>query len=297
VTLGIVAVSVLISAGYLVAAFVKNSNELKLNGLIMLLTGPAGILYYLGEFVLSKIFTKEYDVDFSEFAISRNRAESNSLPDTAREMQIVPLEEVLLTSTDEEKRKRLLYELKKDYIGNFKTIKKAFDDKDSETSHYAAAAVSSIRGEYEANLRRLDTRYSQATNEQKLLLTREYSDYLLEFMNSSILDEYEMLKYSQLYVGLMSAVNDEQFFTEADYEKIVDCAILSDNLPRAEKFALKSFGILPSEKSYMNLLKVYYYTNRSELFLSTLNELKKSDNSLSNEGLALVRFFMKDSDR
>ncbi|MCL2171282.1 MAG: hypothetical protein FWB71_03935, partial [Defluviitaleaceae bacterium] len=119
---------------------------------------------------------------------------------------------------------------------------------------------------------------------------RAYADHLASFLDSGILDAPDARRYSYLYLNLMALVEDADFFNNDDFAKIVDCALFVGDYILAENWAKKS-AQTASEQGYLNLLKVYYATNRSRQFFDTLSALKKSDLPLSPEGLELVQFF------
>src|SRR4030042_1776780 len=61
--------------------------------------------------------------------------------DFEKEINTVPLEDSLNFSDNKSKRAYLIYILKKDFISHIKGLQKAIKSQDTETSHYAAAAL------------------------------------------------------------------------------------------------------------------------------------------------------------
>lgn len=288
----LIAISLVISIVYILYAFIKKSKEMIIKGFIMFLCPPAGTVYYLGQYLMSKILKQDGEINLDEVGFSKERHNRILSPDVESELQLVPLEEIFIVSDYAEKRKRLLLELKKEYITNYGSIIKALDNDDAETSHYAASAITNAKAGFENDIRAFDIIYDK--NNTDLALVRDYSDYVLKYINSGILDAVEARKYRYLYINLLTGVKTpEDFLTEQDYSNFVTQAVLVGEMITAEKWAEYSHRMYPGESSYLSILMVYYYTNKIERFFTTLDELKKSDIMLSSKGLSLVRFFMK----
>jgi hypothetical protein len=286
----IIAANTVICACYLAVAFWKKSPQMKISGFIMLLTPPAGAIYFLGQYILMIIWSRENQIQLEDISFSKERRSRVLSPDEESEIQSAPLEEVFLVSTSADRRKKLLFELKKESIATYAAIKKAYDNDDPETSHYAASAISSVKTEFQNKIREFDSQY--ARDSQNTGLIREYSDHVLEFFKSDTLEDMEMKKYSFLYLNLMTPMdNAPGFLTGDDYVNIVNEAISVGEYGTAEYWAELSFAAEESERNYLSLLKVYYCISRPDKFFLTLGKLKKSDVLLSERGLALVRFF------
>jgi hypothetical protein len=263
-------------------------------GMTMLMCPFAGVIYYVGYFFAYKILDTGEESDFSDLSPSKDRHNRILRPDVEEEIHsAIPLEEVFIVSTDSEKRRRLLEELKKDSIDNYSTIIKAFDNDDHETVHYAAAAVTNARAMFERDIREMDVQNQKCQNP---VVTRDYAYYVLKYVNSGILDPIEIKEFRYLFIKIMVELENMGIsLTDGDYANIVNQAILAEDLISAEKWAKQSYEGKYSETSFLNLLKVHYYMNDSARFFETLDALKKADVSLSREGLSLVQFFKKKS--
>ena len=129
-------------------------------------------------------------------------------------------------------------------------------------------------------------------NHYDLKLIREYTDYLLEYINSGILINVEKTKYRNLYVSIIEAsANYPTFMTEQDYINLINELILLEEYEKAEEWANRAFAEYETEAMYITLAKYYYCTGKSERFSELLDQLKKSDITFSEKTLDLVRFF------
>jgi len=266
--------------------------EMKLAAFAMLFAPPAGLIYFFGQFIVRKMSKRMRDLQMEDIGFSKERHHRVMSPDVERETQAIPLEEAFLVSDDKDKRKRLLFELKKDHISNFKMITKGLDNDDRETSHYAAAAITSAKADYDNDIREFDSKYNKDVDD--LNVVRDYADYVYSYIKSDVLDPMEIKKYSYLYLDLLTNVKrPDDILTAQDYTNIVSQAIVLNEFYVAERWAQLSHEKYSDESSYLNLLRVYYYTNRAEMFSKTLDEMRSSDIPLTSEGVALVRFFLK----
>lgn len=287
----IISISTMLSIIYLIFAFVKNHPDKKINGFIMLFCPFAGLVYFAGQFIIYKLINKEKMMQLDDIGFSKARHNRIANPDMELETQAVPLEEIFLISSNNDKRKHLLSELKKDYISNYGIIIKALDNDDPETSHYAASAITNAKAGFENDLREFDRKYTR--NMDDLKLVRMYADYVHDYLQSGILDQIEEKKYKYLLINLLTnASPSEEFLNERDYMNIVNEAISVKEFTIAEHWAEAAHEKLGNESTYLNLLKVYYNTNRIEQFFELLNDMKKSNIPLSHNGLSLVRFFI-----
>ena len=69
--------------------------------------------------------------------------------DFEKGINTIPFQDSLYFSDNKDKRAYLIYILKKDFIKHIKGLQKAIESDDSETSHYAAAALMEIKKHFE----------------------------------------------------------------------------------------------------------------------------------------------------
>ncbi|MCL2254479.1 MAG: hypothetical protein FWC09_08550, partial [Lachnospiraceae bacterium] len=255
-------------------------------------TPPVGVICHIGQYLIRTLSRKPKEIPLDEVGFSKERHGRLIEPDKETEMQKVPLEELFLISTDVEKRKHLLNELKKETAINYGTITKALDNEDPESAHYAAAALANVKAEYENELRDYDNRYNR--NNENTKLCREYAGRTRDFLDSGILTGIELKRYNYLIINLLSGIpQNGGTLNNDDYVSIVKSAIFNGEYEIAKKWALECHELLPSEISFLHLLKIYYDTGLTENFFSILDDLKKSEVSLTEEGLNLVRYFLR----
>lgn len=287
----IIAVNTVGALFFLIKAFISSNSEQKIIALIILFTPLVGLICYIGQFLIHTLSRKPKEIPLDEVGFDRSLHERLAEPDVEAEMQVVPLEELFLVSTDADKRKGILTELKKESAINYGAVAKALDNDDPESSHYAASALANAKAEFENELRDFDNRYHREPENVKLI--REYAAKVRGLLDSGILAGVELKRYHYLNMNLLQAIKNQGKSMKAeDYEYIVKSAFFNKEHAIAEEWAMEGHRMKATEDTYLNLLKVYYDTGRTADFLSALNELKKSDIDLSEKGLNLVRFYV-----
>ena len=293
ITIIILVINTIVSVAYMVYNYVIRRRFHRFTaGLVMLICPIIGPLYYALAYVVFKIdFRKKlmYDDDIN---FSKSKVENVMFPDYENEIQAVPLEEVFIVSNNQEKRKALLNNLKKDFAKSLGTISKALDDEDVETSHYAATAIMNATSDFLVDLKGLDDEFQADKDDYEV--NRTYATYVWEYLNSGILDDIKILRYGKLYVELMENLKERHrdLYSVKDVIQTAEVLMKIKQYEKAEGVVHEGVEIFgPSEQSFISLLENYYETGQSKKFFLTLDEMKKSDISLSQKGVEFVRFF------
>ncbi len=259
--------------------------------IVMLLTPPFGVICFVFNFIVS-LFDRKSDIDYLELTFSKEKREFAKQTDYDTEKEFVPLEEALIISDVEDKRRALLNVLKADVSNNMKSLVKALDNEDPETAHYAAAALMDILQKYSKKLSGLSQKYQE--NPQDADINKEYADTTFEYISSGVLGEIEVKKYSHLYVELIDNLNTfhpDMLDTE-QYKNVVECLLKIGKYDDADRWANLAIERQPNmEQSYLNALNVKYKTEQWEDFKIVLDKMLKSGAQLSQKGIGVVRFW------
>ena len=252
--------------------------------IVMFLTPPFGVICFVVNFIVS-LFDRKSDIDYLELTFSKEKREFAKQTDYETEKEFVPLDEALIISDVEDKRRALLNVLKADVSNNMKSLVKALDNEDPETAHYAAAALMDILQKYSKKLAGFQQKYQE--NPQDADINKEYADTTFEYISSGVLGEIEVKKYSHLYVELIDNLNTfhpEMLDTE-HYKNVVECLINIGKYDDADRWANLSIERQPNmEQSYLNALNVKYKTEQWEDFKIVLDKMLKSGAQLSQKG-------------
>ena len=259
--------------------------------IIMLLTPPFGVICFFLNFIIG-LFDRKSDIDYLELTFSKEKKEFAKQTDYETEKEFVPLEEALIISDVQDKRRALLNVLKADVSNNMKSLVKALDNDDAETAHYAAAALMDVLQKYSKKLSGLSVKYQE--NPEDADVNKEYADTTYEYISSGVLGEIEVKKYAHLYVDLIDNLNKyhpEMLDTE-QYKNVVDCLLTIGRYDDADKWANLSIDRQPNiEQSYLNALNVKYKTEQWDDFKEVMQKMLKSGAQLSDKGIGVIRFW------
>lgn len=259
--------------------------------IVMLLTPPFGVICFFVNFIIS-LFDRKSDIDYLELTFSKEKKEFAQQTDYETEKEFVPLEEALIISDVQDKRRALLNVLKADVSNNMKSLVKALDNEDSETAHYAASALMDVLQKYSKKLSGLSVKFKE--NPEDADINREYADTTYEYISSGVLGEIEVKKYAHLYVDLIDNLNKyhPELIDTEQYKNVVECLLKIGRYGDADKWASLSIERQPNiEQSYLNSLNVKYKTEAWDEFKQVLDKMLKSGAQLSDKGIGVVRFW------
>lgn len=262
-------------------------------GLVMLLCPVCGVLVYLASYIISLVI-KEQKVDYRNISMSSERKQFLIKLDKMKESETMPMEEVLSVSTSKDRRTAMMNLLKMDVGDNLGLVRKAVENDDMETSHYAASALTEALGRFSVQLNGYQVEYDK--DRTNLEHNRAYIDAVIRILDSGALIGVEEKKYQYLLIHLMENMNQyhQNEITEGDYAHVVMAFCGVGNVMDAEKWAQQSLADYPqSEQSYLNVLMVKYLLGKEEDFQDTMGRLKGSRIPLSPKGLDIVRYWSR----
>lgn len=283
--------TILVAAYFVVFTLIGKFKPAFCKSIVMLLTPPFGVICFFVNFIIS-LFDRKSDIDYLELTFSKEKKEFAKQTDYETEKEFVPLEEALIISDVQDKRRALLNVLKADVSNNMKSLVKALDNEDPETAHYAAAALMDILQKYSKKLSGFQQKYEE--NPQDADINREYADTTFEYISSGVLGEIEVKKYSHLYVDLIDNLNTfhPELIDTEQYKNVVECLLKIGKYEDADRWANLSIERQPNmEQSYLNALNVKYKTEQWEDFKAVLDKMLKSGAQLSQKGIGVVRFW------
>lgn len=259
--------------------------------IVMLLTPPFGVICFFINFIIS-LFDRKSDIDYLELTFSKEKKEFAKQTDYDTEKEFVPLEEALIISDVQDKRRALLNVLKADVRNNMKSLVKALDNEDSETAHYAASALMDVLQQYSKKLSVLAVKYKENPEDSEINV--EYANTTFEYISSGVLGEIEVKKYAHLYIELIANLNKHHpdLIDTEQYKNMVDCLVIVGKYDEADQWANLSIERQPNmEQSYLNSLNVKYKTEQWEEFKNVMQKMIKSGVQLSEKGIGIIRFW------
>lgn len=294
----VVIINCLIAAVYLLWYLVfkrdqDNRKQYIMHTVIMVLCPVIGPLFFLCSF-LKYHFLRFGDRDLSDVEFSKSRHNPRLKADEERERNIVPVEEAILISDKEKKRKNMLNVLLGETDEALSSIAMALNSDDSEVAHYAASFLQSKLDLFRENVRRAmqiiqekESRKEPCTED--ILALIRYMDQLLK---QKVLTQLEQTDY----VGQMEGLCQKLYGTARDqidpgcYSGI--CRLLIDlkAYDRAEVWGERFAGQYPDQlQAYKLRMRLYFEMEEKDKFFETLDQLKSSNVVIDNQTLKLIR--------
>lgn len=262
-------------------------------GAIMLLCPVTAFSCYFFSYIMDLLFQEE-EVDYANLSLDKTKKEFEQEIDREEEMKRLPMEEVLTVSTAKDRREAMINLLKSDVSDSMGLIRKAIDNEDPETVHYAASALTDIMSRFTAEVNRLQAVYDEDRTNREV--NEDYIDAVLRILGSGALLGVEEMTYLYIYTGLVEnlAKHYPAAVTGEQCEVMVRALYKEGKSQEAEKWAEFSMERWPdAEQSYRNILYIKYYLGKEEEFFKCLKELAGSGLALSPRGLDIMRYWMK----
>lgn len=291
---GIIIMNTIIAILYMVIMWIKTRlPHVFLRGITMLLCPVVGVGCYFFCFLL-ELFLPKGEVDYDNLSMDKGKKQFLGGIDKEREMEVLPLEEVLTVSVAKDRRRAMLNMLKMDISEKLSLLRKAVENEDSETSHYAASALTDVFNKFNLELNDLQVKYDNDRSNRQTNV--EFLDVVLRILNSGGLLGVEETKYYYMYINLI--LNLEKYhpdaITENYYAMMVRALQKVGKVQDAEKWAELSLERQPDvEQSYLNVMYIKYILGKEEEFDEVLKRLTGSNVALSQKGLDIVRFWLK----
>jgi tetratricopeptide (TPR) repeat protein len=257
---------------------------------VLVLTVPIiGILLLL---LLDSFVHKTIDIDnIGAFGIEKHVHRKNFVKlDIAKEINVVPFEEVLALNTNNMKRKFIIESLKKDIEECIVFLTKALQDEDTETSHYAASAIMEIRRKLTIALQEYSLRYQQ--DQTSFETVAGYAKILKKYLQSGLLDEISFGKYTISYGDVLTVLLHLPEATAEHYtDKINCCLAMKDYSQAAEVCECFSKAYPESEEPHLMKIKLFFTLRDKPKLDAALAAFRKSEIRFSNNALQMVRYW------
>lgn len=210
--------------------------------------------------------------------------------DMEKERNLVPIEEALVLNDNYIKRTLIIDIVKEDAASYVGILRKALEDEDTETSHYAATAIAEIKQQFNSVIQELSRKYQENSSDVDVLIS--YVHILKKYLDSGLMDyssfEKVQITYAQVLENLLAVYPlEEKYFIRK-----INCELDRGNTEAAAQYCKKLkdyFG--DSENVYFMYLKLFYSAGNYKNLTRILHELRNSPVSISNRLLNTVRFW------
>ncbi|CEI72688.1 Hypothetical protein FRIFI_1149 [Romboutsia hominis] len=264
------------------------------NFLLIIAIPFLGIIYILFIY-LFKFFIKS---DNGQYLIDKENEYDRNISLLIREAELknkkdlIPIEDALNLNDHSIKRNLVIEMLKEDSYKYLEFLLKALKDEDSETSHYAATAITQLKSKLTVAIQDMEVEYYK--NSKNKEVSKEYIKALKECIDSNLIDKKERTRLTYSYkLALENYIrdieDDENYLNE-----LIKIYIDIKNYDKAIIYSYKYMKkFVQSYKPYMFLLEVYYTLNDKKNFEKVIKSLRESDIKLDKEGLDILRFWIE----
>lgn len=255
------------------------------------LPGLGYLIYFLPG--LLQAFWKAIGVDREAILIHAFEVELQPEHPNVREaLNVVPVEDAMAISANEEKRDLLLKQLKKDLTENYRVLLAAEWDEDSESAHYAAVAKTEIYRLHQT--RWLECRRDYAQDPGAPEKYHAACEALIDMLTSGILSSREQSAYEKRLCDLVKARLDtgESEVSQREYEQYLNSLVELGRYTDAERLWQEHADRIRSEATYQSMLKMFYRAGERQKFEELLNDLCRNRQiRLSPKGLEQLRYW------
>nr|WP_106789877.1 hypothetical protein [Massilistercora timonensis] len=238
------------------------------------------------------IFFSKRNVDMDDISFSRERVKTYTPADIERDINISPMQEVLVISDVRRRRKMLLDVLKKDIRHSLGSIAIALDNPDSETSHYAASVIMDVLSEFRGNVQNMYAKFKDDPEDFELgSLLLSYID---EVLRQNILngDEKRSYTYMEDEIADMLFRYHPDMMEGPQYRHLIEDLVEIGEFSVAEKWSRRALKYRDYQlDTYIGCMKYYFAYNDRDAFLRCMEQLKKSGIVVNRETMELIRLF------
>ncbi len=205
------------------------------------------------------------------------------------EVNVLPLNDVLMVSEKNTKRELFLAAIKKDINRYASYVKLALNNEDSETSHYAAAIIQKTKQKMDSEI--INVMQGISNNPEDEAILCDYADLLISYLSLDLFEPIEKKKYIDEYVKTAEKIiafnHDEKYI-----ESLIDLLLEDGNLDKAKQYGayyLENYDA--SAAMYLANMKVFYRMKDSEGLNNMLKKLKESNLMYDGQDLSMVEFW------
>lgn len=212
-----------------------------------------------------------------------------------KESNIVPIEEALIINNNKTKRMLLIEALKQDIYLSSSFLKKAVNDTDTETSHYAAAALMDLKNRLMTGLQALSVKYEDNRDDPEI--SNAYAEVIKRYISSGMLDSRSIKKYRYLHVQILENINRLEPDKREYFVERINTELKLKEYAKASQTCARFMELHGNnEEPYIMTLKLCFTLSDTRKFKKTLEQLKDSQIKLSYSALNKLRFWTEEGE-
>lgn len=292
IILYILLANAIVSVGYSLVLIIKKEKTKSFLMLLFALLCPVIALSFIFLSWLYRKFLFKKNIVISDLSFSTEKKQIIESPNFEKEINVVSIEEALIISDKQDKRRVILDALKEDSNKSITMIANALDDEDSETSHYAASVLADVKSDFKITVQQMSEKLKEFPNDEEIMILM--LDYINSFIEKKVLSEIEEETYIDQFEQLMSHMYKlrKEAITGVRYRQLITHLLSVKRSSEAITWAERAIVQLPKDLNvYKGNLKLYYEIGYKDKFFELLSQMKKSSMDYDSESIDIMHFY------
>ena len=264
------------------------------NFLFMLIFPIVGFLFLLMAKLAGFLFQqlRKAGIAVSELSFNKERMKLPSDIDVEKELNTVPIEEVMIVADKNTRRNSLINVLKTDdYRDMMGQLQDSVENDDMDVSHYAATFITNTKAQFKNQEAGMRKKEENETDEDYLY---RYITFMVDNLDTSIFSRSELLGYAVYMDKAMELLNQKapERITDKALQKIIDLWLEIGETGNSDKW-IPTARLYADESLICFKICADYYFRRNDKdgLFRLLDEIRSSSIYLDNEALEWIRFF------
>lgn len=211
--------------------------------------------------------------------------------DTKKDLRTISIEESLIVNETHEKRNQILELMKGNTSDYIDILNLALNDEDRETAHYAATALAEIKRNLDIEMQRYEVQFAKSKSDIMFLI--KYEKVLDEYVNSNLINENILRKYIFVHIDVLKTIISKKNDNPIYFKTIINKFFAIGELQEAKTYCDLFIETHEVEDAYISYLKYCFTIKDKVKFEYYFKLLQESKINISNEGLNIIRFWMK----
>lgn len=251
-----------------------------------------GPLSALGLDFLSRTKRDGKDADHIDAMLKADEEDKHQM-DTEND-RAVPLEDALIMDDSSTRRQIMMDILMSDHMNQYlPSLNQAKDNNDVEVAHYASSAVTEVNREYEKRNQKLESAYRR--DPDNMALTRQYAEFLDEYIRSGLLDGSMLSVTQETYRSLLRKIMQSSADV-TDVKAYIRSLLDSNQLNGAEEMIAGARMRFPHDDDLWMLEFRCAYLKKDGLHIKRMIQKQEQNAHISPSIRELIRFYRENEE-
>lgn len=234
---------------------------------------------------------KDYEELYAENSFFRDELKVLRPIDKEKELNRVPMGEALLLNDYQVRRKMVMDTLQEERTLDYlEVLKKALENEDSETSHYASSIIMQLQAQVQKQLQERQRAYER--NPQDMERLKDYEKDLYQLLSSQLLEKENLRKYFLQYEEISDRLLKKDMPEEEHLWHRIRLCFQEGNFTKAVPLVERYLETYPgSEEAVLCKIQLCILTREHRTLQTFLEGLSQRPVILTQKTLEYIRFF------